>query len=167
MIPPLEAMAVGIVVERSRGAGLWVDFLWRPVSALGGAPDTRPWTKLSDDGERATFFAGTADIELYRSEAGNYRENLLVEKPLLWVALRPSDADPPYMLAGVTVDPAEGKSWWNACSTKCCETKSATTASTAGGIATVSTKSLPSAAQQAQARPPRYGGAGAAPAGRR
>ena len=83
--PPLKTMAVGIVVERSRGASPWVDFLWRPVSALGGAPDTRPWTKLSDDGERATFFAGTADIELYRSEAGNYRENLLVEKPLLWV----------------------------------------------------------------------------------
>lgn len=111
MIPPLKTMAVGIVVERSRGASPWVDFLWRPVSALGGAPDTRPWTKLSDDGERATFFAGTADIELYRSEAGNYRENLLVEKPLLWVALRPSDADPRYMLAGVTVDPAEGESW--------------------------------------------------------
>ena len=26
------------------------------------------------------------------------------------VALHPSDADPPYMLAGVTVDPAEGES---------------------------------------------------------
>src|SRR6266550_6391654 len=98
MVPPLKTMAVGIVVKRSRGTGPWADFLWRPVSAFSGAPDTKPWTKLSDDGEHTTFFAGIADIELHRSEAGNYRENLLVENPLLWVALRPSDANPPYVL---------------------------------------------------------------------
>src|SRR5215472_16194004 len=75
--------------------GPWSDFLWRAVSAFNGAPDTPAWTKLSDDGERATFFVGTADIELYRSEAGNYRENLLVEQPLLWVALRSTAGDHP------------------------------------------------------------------------
>jgi len=81
----VERPPVGVVVERSKSAGPWTDFLWRPITALGGAPDPPPWTKLSDDGERATFFVGTADIELYRSEAGNYRQNLLVEMPLLWV----------------------------------------------------------------------------------
>lgn len=111
VIAPLKTIAVGIVVERSKGAGPWTDFLWRPVAALSGVPDAPPWTKLSDDGERATFFVGAAEIELYRSEAGNYRENLLVEKPLLWVALRPTEADPPYVLAGVTADPAEGEAW--------------------------------------------------------
>jgi len=110
-VAPQKTVAVGIVVERSKGAGPWTDFLWRPVDALAGVPDTPPWTKLSDDGERATFYVGAADIELYRSEAGNYRENLLVETPLLWVALRPADADPPYSLAGVTADPAEGEAW--------------------------------------------------------
>jgi hypothetical protein len=111
VIAPAKTITVGIVAERSKGAGPWTDYLWRPVSAFNGAPDTPVWTKLSDDGERATFFAGTADIELYRSEAGNYRENLLLEQPLLWVALRSTAADPPYMLTGVTVDPAEGESW--------------------------------------------------------
>ena len=111
IIDPLKTVAVGIVVERSKGAGPWTDFLWRPLNALSGVPDTQPWTKLSDDGERVTFYAGAANIELYRSEAGNYRENLLVETPLLWVALRPSETDPPYTLAGVTADPAEGESW--------------------------------------------------------
>jgi len=111
IIDPLKTVAVGIVVERSKGSGPWTDFLWRPLNALSGVPDTQPWTKLSDDGERVTFYAGAADIELYRSEAGNYRENLLVETPLLWVALRPSETDPPYTLAGVTADPAEGESW--------------------------------------------------------
>jgi hypothetical protein len=111
MIAPLKTISVGIVVERSKGAGPWTDFLWRPVTAFSGVPETPLWTKLSDDGERATFFVGAAEIELYRSEAGNYRQNLLVEKPLLWVALRRTEADPPYVLAAVTVDPAEGESW--------------------------------------------------------
>ena len=111
VIAPLKSIPVGIVVERSKGAGPWTDFLWRPLNALSGVPDTPAWTKLSDDGERVTFYAGAADIALYRSEAGNYRENLLVEQPLLWVALRPAEADPPFTLAGVTADPAEGEAW--------------------------------------------------------
>ena len=111
ILAPHKTIAVGIVVERSKGVSPWAGSLWRPVSALSGVPDAPAWTKLSDDGERTTFFAGTADIELYRSESGNYRENLLVENPLLWVALRRTEGDPPYILAGVTVDPAEGESW--------------------------------------------------------
>jgi len=111
IIAPAKTITVGIVAERSKATGRWTDYLWRAVSAFSGAPGAPNWTTLSDDGERATFFVGTADIELYRSEAGNYRENLLVEQPLLWVALRSTASDPPYMLAGVTVDPAEGESW--------------------------------------------------------
>ena len=111
VIAPAKTITVGIVVERSKGAGPWTDYLWRPASAFTGVPGAPAWTKLSDDGGRATFFVGTTDIELYRSEAGNYRENLLVEQPLLWVALRSTASDPPYALASATVDPAEGESW--------------------------------------------------------
>jgi Protein of unknown function (DUF3305) len=111
IIAPAKMITVGIVAERSKATGRWTDYLWRPVSAFSGAPGAPVWTKLSDDGERATFFVGTADIELYRSEAGNYRENLLIEQPLMWVALRSTAGDPPYLLAGATVDPAEGESW--------------------------------------------------------
>ena len=111
IVAPHKTIAVGVVVERSKGTGPWTDFLWRPLKALAGTPDTPAWAKLSDDGERATFYAGAADIELYRSEAGNYRENLMVETPLLWVALRPTLSDPPFTLAGVTADPAEGEAW--------------------------------------------------------
>ena len=110
-VPPLASIPVGVVVERSKGAGPWTDFLWRAVNVLSGVPDTPDWTKLSDDGERATFYAGSADVELYRSEASNYRDNLMTETPLLWIALRPTAADPPYRLAGVTADPAEGEAW--------------------------------------------------------
>jgi len=110
-IAPLVTISVGIVIERTKGAGPWSDFLWRPVNVLTGVPDTPAWTKLSDDGERVTFYAGSADIELFRSEASNYRENVMIEAPLLWIALRPTQADPPYVVAGVTADPAEGEAW--------------------------------------------------------
>jgi hypothetical protein len=108
-VPPLASFAVGVVVERSKSASQWADFYWRSVSVLAGAPDTPPWSKLSDDGERTTFYAGSADIELYRTETANYRDNLRSETPLLWIILRPVEADPPYELAAVTADPAEGE----------------------------------------------------------
>jgi len=111
VVSPITTIAVGVVVERSKGASLWSDFLWRPVSVLTGVPETPPWTRLSDDGERATFYAGGAEIELYRSEASLYRDNLMVEAPLLWVALDPTDGDPPFAPPKVTADPAEGEGW--------------------------------------------------------
>lgn len=109
--PPLQVIPVGVVVERTKGATQWVDVIWRPVNVLSGVPDTPPWTKLSDDGERATFYAGRAEIELYRSESGNYRDNLASRQPSVWVVLRATGGEPPYAIAAVTVDPAEGESF--------------------------------------------------------
>lgn len=108
-VPPLASIAVGVVLERSKSSSQWADFYWRPVGVLAGAPDTPPGTKLSDDGERATFYAGSTDIELYRTETANYRDNLQLETPLLWIIMRPVEADPPFELAAVTADPAEGE----------------------------------------------------------
>ena len=108
-VPPLAKIAVGVVVERSKSASQWADFYWRPLGVLPGAPDTPPWTKLNDNGERASFYAGSTDVELYRTETANYRDNLQSETPSLWIVLRPVEADPPYELASVTADPAEGE----------------------------------------------------------
>jgi len=74
-----------------------------------GAPATAPWSKLSDDGEHARFFAGVTDIALHRTETANYQSNLLSEQPSLWVVLRPSETTMPYELLMVTADPAEGE----------------------------------------------------------
>ena len=77
---------------------------------LAGVPETPPWTKLSDDGERVDVFTpAPPQVELYRTETANYRDNLRFETPLLWIMLRPTEADPPYELAAVTADPAEGE----------------------------------------------------------
>jgi hypothetical protein len=108
--PPLASIAVGVIVERTKGMNHWTDFYWRAVSVLIGQPETPAWTKLSDDGERATFYAGTAEIELYRTETTYYRNNLESGTPALWVALRAADREPPFTVAVVTADPAEGES---------------------------------------------------------
>jgi len=108
-VTPLASISVGVVVERSKSASQWADYYWRPVGVLPGAPDMPPWSKLDDDGERATFYAGSANVDLYRTETANYRDNLRLEPPLLWVVLRPVEGDPPFELASVTADPAEGE----------------------------------------------------------
>ena len=60
-------------------------------------------------GRHDTFYAGTATIELHRTETANYVSNLQSGAPLLWVVLRPTGAQPPYELMTVTADPAEGE----------------------------------------------------------
>jgi hypothetical protein len=109
--PALATIAVGVVVERRKAQSPWIDFTWKPVAALAGVPDASPWSLLSQDEDTATFYAGAADIELYRTETAHYRDNLGSGTPMLWVALRPTGVDPPYELFAVTADPAEGEAW--------------------------------------------------------
>jgi len=87
----------------------WADVLWRPIAVLAGLPEAAPWTPLASGNDATTFYAGATAIELYRSEAGSYRRNLASETPLLWVALNATDGEPPYEIAAVTADPAEGE----------------------------------------------------------
>lgn len=108
-VAPLQRIPVGVVVERRKATSPWADVIWRPVAVLGGLPDAAPWTPLAIDGETATFYAGGAEIELYRSEADNYRRNLASAAPAIWVALQETGGDPPYTVAAVTADPAEGE----------------------------------------------------------
>lgn len=109
MVEPLMRIRVGVLVERRRAKGPWVDYVWRPVAVLAGEPSAAPWTVVSADDEQTTFFAGNADVALFRSEAANYRDNLASGAPALWVALRPTGVEPPYEIVTVTADPAEGE----------------------------------------------------------
>ena len=98
---------VGVIVERVKATSQWIDYIWRPAKVLEGQPDTLPWTKLAEDGERTTFYAGPARIELHPTETGNYRDNLATGSPSLWVVLRETGGDPPYDVFLVTADPSE------------------------------------------------------------
>jgi hypothetical protein len=102
-------MAVGVVVRRVKATSQWIDYIWRPVSVLPGVPETEPWTKLTEDGEVATFYVGSAEIELFPSDTTQYRDNLNSGAPLLWVTLRATEGEPPYKLLSVTADTAEGE----------------------------------------------------------
>lgn len=105
------SIPVGVVVERRKATSPWVDVIWRPVAVLNGLPDTAPWTALSAAEDAATYYAGGATIELYRTETDHYRSNLTSQRPSVWIALRPTGVDPPYRLFAVTADPAEGESF--------------------------------------------------------
>jgi hypothetical protein len=107
-------IAVGVVVERRKAASPWIDFTWRPVTILAGQPDAAPWTVLSSAEETTSFYAGTTEVALYRTETGSYRDNLASGAPSLWVALRPTGVEPPYEIIAVTADPAEGESFTQA-----------------------------------------------------
>jgi len=110
-VPAHAKIAVGVVVERRKAQSPWIDFTWKPVTVLAGLPDAAPWTPLSQDCDGTTFYAGAAEIELYRTETANYRDNLGSGAPMLWVALRPTGVEPPYEIFAVTADPAEGEAW--------------------------------------------------------
>jgi hypothetical protein len=104
----LARIAVGVVVERRKAQSAWIDFTWKPVTVLVGMPEAAPWTMLAGEGEAATFYAGPAEIALYRTDTASYRDNLAAGGRL-WVALRPTGVEPPYDILVVTADPAEGE----------------------------------------------------------
>ena len=109
-LPVHTRIPVGVVVERRKAQSPWIDFVWKPATVLAGLPDAAPWTVLTNDNDGTTFYAGAAEIELYRTETTNYRDNLASGAPLLWIALRPTGVEPPYDIVAVTADPAEGES---------------------------------------------------------
>ncbi|MCC6887042.1 MAG: DUF3305 domain-containing protein [Hyphomicrobiales bacterium] len=109
MSAPLAQFSIGVVVERRKAQSPWIDFTWRPIAVLPGAPDTAPWTQLSVENDAACFYAGAAVVELYRSETAHYRDNLATGAPMLWVVLRLTGIEPPLDLVAVTADPAEGE----------------------------------------------------------
>jgi len=108
-VTPLARIPVGVVVARHKAASQWIDYTWAPVAVLHGVPEAQPWTVLRNEGEATMFFAGSADIELYRTETTYYRDNLASGTPGLWVVMSGTGGDPPYQLFAVTADPAEGE----------------------------------------------------------
>jgi Protein of unknown function (DUF3305) len=114
IVPAQARIPVGVVVARRKAQNPWVDFIWQPVSVLVGLPDAAPWTILTETGDETTFYAGPAEIGLYRTETTYYRDNLASGAPLLWVALRQTEVDPPFEIFAVTADPAEGESFTEA-----------------------------------------------------
>jgi hypothetical protein len=111
-IQPLMRIPVGVVIERRETGGVWGQVVWRPIAVLPGVPNAEPWTTLAVDAKRTEFYGGTAEIELHRSGAGGYRENLATGAALLWVVVRPTgDEHRAREIVAVTADPGEGEAF--------------------------------------------------------
>jgi hypothetical protein len=108
---PLVRLPVGVVAERRKAKSAWADYLWRSVGALPGAADAAEGTALEGDTDCMTYYVGGAEIELHRSDAAGYRDNLNTGTPLLWVVLRATGGEPPYRVAAVTAEPGEGEAF--------------------------------------------------------
>jgi hypothetical protein len=111
---PTLRIPVGVVVERRKADSPWIDFVWRGVAVLPDQPDVGPWTVLREQAEATLFYAGSATVDLYRSETARYRENLESGGPSIWIVLGPSEGSWPYTVAATTADPAEGEGYTQA-----------------------------------------------------
>ncbi len=101
---------VGVVLRRSDIDNPWIDHVWSPEAILAEVPETKAWTQLSQSEGSTLWYAGAGALELYPSETGNYRDNLVLEPPQIWVALRRRPEDNHIEVMQVTVDPTEGES---------------------------------------------------------
>jgi len=99
------------VVERRKAASPWIEFVWRGVGVLPDEPEMKPWTVLREQDDSALYYAGSAAIDLYRSETARYRENMASGTPSIWIVLSPSEGSKPYAISAVTADPAEGEAY--------------------------------------------------------
>ena len=61
-----------------------------------------------------SFYAGAAEIELHRTETANYATILSPAHRLLWVVLRPTEAQPPYDVTGRDGGPGGGEAFTEA-----------------------------------------------------
>ena len=111
---PLFRIPVGVVVERRRADSPWIDFVWRGIGVLPDEPEMTPWTVIREQEGTTVFYAGSATVDLYRSETARYRDNLATGAPSMWIVLTPSEGAWPYTVSSVTADPAEGEAFTEA-----------------------------------------------------
>ncbi|MCS6890465.1 MAG: DUF3305 domain-containing protein [Rhodovarius sp.] len=106
-VAPHASIPVGVLAERRPASNPWAEEVWSVRELLLDAPDLPAWTLLRQEGGRALFYAGQAEIKLFRTETANLRENLAADPPRIWVVLRPTAEPPGMALQLATADPGE------------------------------------------------------------
>ncbi len=114
VVQPLLRIPVGVVVERRRADSPWIDFVWRGIGVLPDEPEMAAWTVIREQDASTLFYAGSATVDLYRSETERYLDNIATGAPSIWIVLSPSEGRWPYLVAAVTADPAEGEAYTEA-----------------------------------------------------
>lgn len=107
-----QALPVGVVVERRRASNRWASELWQPVAVVVGRSTMTAWSVMREAADATTYFAGVHWIELVPSEAPSYRQNLMTERPSIYVVLRMDSAQPVgVVVAQVTASPTDAEAY--------------------------------------------------------
>lgn len=112
-----ETMPLGVVIERRRSDHPWLDFVWRPVAVIPGAPARNPhgeWIELRQGEDWVQYHCGTLPLDLFRAETEGYKVNLSQHPPRIYVLLRQEDdPDSPheYVPFLVTASPYEAQDY--------------------------------------------------------
>jgi hypothetical protein len=104
-----ETIEIGVIVERRRLNNPWADHAWMPTAVLVGSPAAAPWTVLDETPDVTRYYAGSFLLEIFETDTGDYRDNILSGQPSLWVVLGSSDEPPGVAIRAVTANPAEGE----------------------------------------------------------
>lgn len=100
-------LEVGVVVARQSSHSAWASMVWVPCAVLPSPPRLAVGACISRSDNEELIYAGPAALTLYASEASHYRDNLLSDRPSVWIAL--SDSDGIANVDLVTADPYEGE----------------------------------------------------------
>ncbi|MBL8807515.1 DUF3305 domain-containing protein [Sphingomonas daechungensis] len=105
--PGTETRRIGVILERRKATSPWIEHVWRPVQVLDGTPQSEPWTVVAEGDGWVHFYAGAAEVSLYRHESETYAYNLNSRMPAVWIFLRNSPEPGRVELYGASVDPGE------------------------------------------------------------
>lgn len=103
-----DRMTVGIVILRKPLTSPWAEEAWLPHAVLPAVPLIEEGSMIGEADGGETYYAGSAELDLYAGQTGHYRDNLVSGRPSVWVALRPGDGS--RRSAFASVDPYEGES---------------------------------------------------------
>ncbi|MBX2805004.1 MAG: DUF3305 domain-containing protein [Hyphomicrobiales bacterium] len=111
------SIPLGIIVEKRKSVHPWADWIWRPVAVLANAPDTPQWRELIRGDDFIRYHADTLPMLLHYKLTEAYRENLMLDEPVLYVVLQETAASTrefPYAAHAVTASSYEAQDFVDA-----------------------------------------------------
>lgn len=110
------SLNVGVIIERREIDNRWVDYDWRPVGIIPGAPPKDvedEWTVLQEGEGWVRYHAATLSLELFQGETQGYKMNLANHIPHVYIVLTPGEEveEPEIMPLLATVCPYEAEGY--------------------------------------------------------
>lgn len=90
----LVTFPVSVLIERRPAASRWQDWSWRPHAVIPPAGQAVRPRLLRNDVENAVFYAGPLSVELHAADAAAYKQNLSLDRPVVYVCTRPVEHAP-------------------------------------------------------------------------